>query len=398
MATKNIESLIKLSCGYLNDIDSLLPGYSEKINALETKKPKSEYSDSDIRDFGIEASNIIANNGLLIETNNENKIDLTGVEAPKNIILYDAQGKHFAYLFIPPSQNKEAYLMDSLPDYSNWKFIGDYSINKIPVPLQKSNECLINTLVNAEYAEQFKEIYLSSHMKNEEIEKLAQITREMMCYKLLKNIIQSSNEDIKQFTKKLNSQENYFLLSNNKIIDFINKNINSNKTLDQKIFFKNLTKKLDKEIFNCKQKIKHIKGKKNSLSKKAQAKRIKQKQLSKQQKAIKNDNLKQEIEEFKEIKRSYLTTISQSKSTRTNIIIDSLSSLMKDINLSLKEIKSLSQDLEKISKKLEQEHDISLANDIIANIKLAKNLEKNSSKKGKTFKSAIKETKIMLGL
>ena len=71
---------------------------------------------------------------------------------------------------------------------------------------------------------------------------------------------------------------------------------------------------------------------------------------------------------------------------------------MKDINLSLKEIKSLSQDLEKISKKLEQEHDISLANDIIANIKLAKNLEKNSSKKGKTFKSAIKETKIMLGL
>ena len=373
MVERNIESLIKLSCGYYDGINSILPKYTDRINYFESKKSQQdENSDSDISDFYVEMPELLEEDYLLIEAGDDEEIDLTNVKGPRKVILHTKKSNHFASLFI--SADKKAYLMDSLPNHTNWKFIGDYTINNVPVPLQKNNECLINTFVNLENAEEFKRIYDSSKMNNAEIQELMSKEIRVAGYKALKDIVDNS-KNVKELRQKLDTSSNPLILENKEIVSLISNILNQNSK--EKEVFSNFKKSVDNAI-------------------NVEYKTItKEKPLTKVSKTISNSNnttvevislssqksLKEEIEEFKEIEKELLSL--KSNSSEEKVVEKDSDELIKD--------KELAKKLEEIKKQ-----DKSFAEDIIANIKMARDLKKTNAEKEEARKNAEKEAKIML--
>ena len=113
-------------------------------------------------------------------------LDFSSVTQPAKIILHDITGKHFAAAYI---EGNDIYVLDSLPDHTKWLINPEIKVHNIPVPLQDSNDCAINTAVNLKAINSIVEIYKSSKIKDEEIFQLRLIYKDVMTHNFIKFVL-----------------------------------------------------------------------------------------------------------------------------------------------------------------------------------------------------------------
>ncbi len=376
-AVNDMERLIELSYDfnyegiqYLYKLNNILPGYNKRIKYFEKIKKTSDNEESDISDFYI-ANPELLEKYVIVESDEESNIDLSNLKYGQKVILYDKKKRHFAALYM--SKNKTAYLMDSLPEHSKWKFNSDYTINSIPVPLQKTNNCAINALTNLDFAARLKKIFDLSKIKKNDIEKLSKFEKKLATYKTIKTLLESNKHNLDNVKKILNSDEKYLMLETKKI----NKIINS--ITDDKSF--------DEQLRKINGKINKYKNYKVAIYKKIQNSN---KIISNKQSVISLDKnnsniLANEVEKFEEIKRDYSARTSVASNTFERVIDDEIALFIKDKKLSkaINELKEIDRDF---------------AQDIVANIKLSTELKTSHAEKEKARKQAVKIAKQMLGI
>lgn len=185
-----IELLIMLSVNP-GDLEEHFPDYFKALKDMQTfmesngrKKGAFIYADEIFSKFeelkDIQQISMYPNQPL----------DFSSVTQPAKIILHDIAGKHFAAAYI---DGNDIYILDSLPGHTNWLINPSMQVHNIPVPLQDSNNCAINTAINLRYADNIIELYKNSQITDEEIFELTQLYKNILSYNFIKYVLSDQN-------------------------------------------------------------------------------------------------------------------------------------------------------------------------------------------------------------
>lgn len=386
-----IEELIKLSINP-NDLEKNFPEYSRELAVMCDFMKSNGREDGKLINYkkifpkfedlkNIEIRYIFKNEPM----------DFSDLTKPAKVLLFDAEGQHFAAAYI---EGNDVYILDSLPGHTQWFVVSPMQVHNLPVPLQNSNNCAINTAINLGNIDNLINIYKNSKIEDTEVVELTQIYKNIAIYTAMKNVLSGQKEDtfseeaLETLQAKLMSVAvsiNPYSEVPSKIVD----NLKNGSKLKECVSYlnslieestKNYNEILDSCKLRCEQTLTTKEFESNSQKTDSQ---LRQEVVSTSKKpktiALAHSELSEDVEIFK--------TVQSEISLYDSEVLD---------KISLKTIEDKKELVDKISE-IAEDHK-NFATDILANIDMAIIVNSKHQDKEMARKNAIKEAKEMLGI